>query len=409
MNKQNIKWLAIQPLSGGMYLGTEEAIGHPAEAIISFKGLRNISEKNGQIISVGNEHYLQTYLTKHNRMPDYYEFNNGMFDKDISLENDLDVKFENIDLVVAVPVCSGLSMATSTTNKDTRDSKNCNMKFITHFAITQIKPRIYVFENAPTFMSNSGEHIRKWMEELAKENDYSITYFKTDTKLHENCQRRPRTFIVFSKTESAPIFNFENSNIEITEFFKNMEKSLFNNDKLTTSHHNYPMLDFCKNLYGENWRSKLTSSNLLTHIINEGKVDKFLEFAKSYDNYEKIEKYVNHVEYKLSIGKNYYSEDFTIPKDVMPPVQYRSMPNYLHPIEDRTCTIREYLSLMGMPNDFEWYGNSNNICKIGQNVPVKTAKYIVNECLETLMNNRKYSNSKVLFIDNIKQKMKEVA
>ena len=153
----------------------------------------------------------------------------------------------------------------------------------------------------------------------------------------------------------------------------------------------------------------MKSANLLTHILEEGKTDEFLSFAKSYDNYEKIEKYVNHVEYKLSIGRNYYSEDFTIPGKVMPPVQYRSMPNYLHPIEDRTCTVREYLSLMGMPSDFEWYGSPSNICKIGQNVPVKTAKYIVNECIEALNNNREYSNSKVLFIDNIKQTEKEIA
>ena len=404
-----MKWISIQPLTGGAYLGAEEVIGHPAEAILSFKGLRNISEKNGQIMGVGNEHYLETYLTKHNRMPNYYEFNCGMFDKDVSSENDLDIKFENIDLVVAVPVCSGLSMATSTAKKDTRDSKNCNMKFITHFAITQIKPKAYIFENAPTFMSNSGEYLRKWMENLAKENGYSITYFKTDTQLHENCQRRPRTFLTFIKSEFAPKFNFENSNVDILDFFKNMEESSFNNDKLNTSCHNYPMLDFCKKLYGENWRSHLTASNLLVHIMNEGKTDEFLEFAKSYDNYEKIEKYVNHVEYKLSIGKNYYSEDFTIPKGVMPPVQYRSMPNYLHPIEDRTCTVREYLSLMGMPSDFEWYGNSSNICKIGQNVPVKTAKYIVNECVEALNNNREYSDAKVLFVDNIKQTIKKIA
>ena len=35
----NIKWAAIQPLTGGMYLGAEEAIGHPAEFILSYPHL----------------------------------------------------------------------------------------------------------------------------------------------------------------------------------------------------------------------------------------------------------------------------------------------------------------------------------------------------------------------------------
>jgi site-specific DNA-cytosine methylase len=58
----------------------------------------------------------------------------------------------------------------------------------------------------------------------------------------------------------------------------------------------------------------------------------------------------------------------------------------LHPVEDRICCVREYLALMGMPNDFEWYGDLDlNVNKIGQNVPVKTAKFIVSECVKHLL------------------------
>ena len=31
MRDKKIKWCAIQPLTGGMYLGTEKAVGCPAE------------------------------------------------------------------------------------------------------------------------------------------------------------------------------------------------------------------------------------------------------------------------------------------------------------------------------------------------------------------------------------------
>ena len=42
MTKDNIKWACIQPLTGGMYIGAEEAIGHPAEFILSYKGLNDV-------------------------------------------------------------------------------------------------------------------------------------------------------------------------------------------------------------------------------------------------------------------------------------------------------------------------------------------------------------------------------
>lgn len=408
MNKENIKWLAIQPLTGGMYLGAEEAIGHPAEAIISFNGLNDITYKDDKPNVVGNEHYLQTYLTKHNRMPPYYTFNHGMFDKDISTADNLDQKFEDIDLVVAVPVCSGLSMATSTANKETRDGRNCNMKYITHFVLTQIKPKIYVFENAPTFMGDQALGLRKHFENLAEKEGYSILYYKTDTQLHNNCQRRPRTFIIFMKGDHAPKYDFVNENVPIEEFFKNMEKSEFNNEPVSTSVHNYPLLDFIKGMHGKNWRNYV-KGNLLEHLFENDKVDEFLEFAKDYDEYDKIKKYVEHVKYKKSIGKNYYCVDLALAKKSFAPVQFRSIPYMVHPFEDRTCSVREFIHLMGMPKDFEWYGEDVNLPKIGQNVPQKTAKFIVEQAIQCLDSNRETHDSRFYYQDNIKQKNYKIA
>ena len=74
MKHNNIRWAAIQPLTGGMYLGAEEAIGHPAEFILSYKGLDVAKEKDGKLTSVANEYNLLEYLKKHNRCPKYYQF-----------------------------------------------------------------------------------------------------------------------------------------------------------------------------------------------------------------------------------------------------------------------------------------------------------------------------------------------
>ena len=61
---------------------------------------------------------------------------------------------------------------------------------------------------------------------------------------------------------------------------------------------------------------------------------------------------------------------------------------------------------MGMPHDFELHGDiACNYKKIGQNVPVKTAEWIVKECLRvlTLLNEPRDNSSNVSYIDNVKK------
>jgi site-specific DNA-cytosine methylase len=79
----------------------------------------------------------------------------------------------------------------------------------------------------------------------------------------------------------------------------------------------------------------------------------------------------------------------------------------LHPSGERICSTREYLSLMGMPEDFTLYGNSTNLPKIGQNVPVKTAKFIVEQAIKHLnnWNDERGTETNVKFQDNIKKKI----
>ena len=173
MTKEEIRWAAIQPLTGGMYLGAENAIGHPAEFILSFKGLNDIKKnKNNEISGCGNERHLTNYLKKHNRMPSYYVFNNrAMFDSDDNMNQEIVDESGNVinlqerdydlDLVVAVPICSGLSTV-STFDEETKNVKNCNMKFITEYTLSELKPRAYIFENAPALFTGKGETLRNW-------------------------------------------------------------------------------------------------------------------------------------------------------------------------------------------------------------------------------------------------------
>ena len=420
MNKENIRWIAIQPLTGGMYLGAEEAIGHPAEFILSFKGL-NYGELTEDLKykNVGNELYLQRYLEKHDRNPIRYDIQEGMFDSKLfeTLNptifcdgNQVNPDYNNIDLVVAVPVCSGLSMATSA-SQETKDERNCNMKFITEYTLKVIKPKIYVFENAPTLMGSRGKGLVEEFKSMAKDNGYSVLFYKTNTKLHHNCQNRPRTFVVFFKhisdneIEEPFVWEYENTFIPIKEFFSTIDNSL-NGDSLPTAKHNWIVIDFIKKLYGDNWRD-CVEGNIMNQIISNGQLEELKEFASKYEDSEKVIKYIDHIIYKKSIGKNYYQDDICLCKSHFPAVQFRSMYNMLHPTEDRICTIRENLSLMGHPEDFEWLTGDDKsyLPKIGQNVPVKTAKFIVEQCLKSLdkWNEPRGSEHNASFQDNIKQ------
>ena len=274
----NIKWAAIQPLTGGMYLGTEEAIGHPAEWILTYKGLNDIKRnKEGNITSVANEAYLLNYLKKVGREVPYYQMNRQMFDNnldDMNPEITIDGKletpnYENLDLVVAVPVCSGLSMVTSA-GQETKDGRNCNMLYLAKLALTTIKPKIYIFENAPTFMGERGDDLRAQLEELAKNTNYNIVYYKTDTHKHYNCQRRPRTFILFIKKDivdnKVPILEYEDQPMSIEEFFKNIPEGLNNQEECKPRPHNYILLDFFREKYNDDWFKTLDNKCLMKLI-----------------------------------------------------------------------------------------------------------------------------------------------
>ena len=200
MNK--IKWAAIQPLTGGAYLGTEEAIGHPAEWIMSFRGFDDCKlDKDGNIKSASNEYHLRQYLKNHNKNIPYYRIQADPFKINIDFTKPNIIldnggcelpDYNNLDLVIAVPVCSGLSMVTSA-GENTKNERNNNMQWITNYTLSVIKPKIYVFENAPTLMGTRGNSLRSWFNKVAIKYGYSLLYYKTDTCLHNNCQKRPRT------------------------------------------------------------------------------------------------------------------------------------------------------------------------------------------------------------------------
>ena len=421
MNRK-IKWGCIQPLTGGMYLGAENAIGHPADWIISYPGLTDIKKtKKGTISNVGNEYNLLMYLKKHNRLPKYKVFNKKPFINNDINEVELidvegwstgDINLENTDIVVSVPVCSGLSQATIAKD-DTKDERNCNMIWKAKFALGVVKPKVYIFENAPLlFSGNSAQHVRETLIDIANNYGYSLIFYKTDTKLHFNCQRRPRTFVIFVKGQGAPEMLYENMPIDLVEYMEKLDKNSSQQECVNMNSIDVVLYDYIKYKYGENYRE--TSYHwTLDNIIKNNLWEDFYNYVDNYDCSEDVKEKVkhlcDHVQYKLSLGKNFYVLVPSITNKnskTIPACMFKTIPTLIHYNEDRLYTIREWLHLMGHPSDFELYGDINvNYPKIGQNVPVRTAQWIVSEAVRLISNwdSLDRNNKNVRYFDNTKK------
>ena len=415
-----MKWCAIQPLTGGMYLGTEKVIGNKAEFILSFPGLNDVKyDKEGNKSSCGNEYSLLEYLKKCGRDVPYHIFNRNMFDaveddvSDISFEDGFNIYEHNdIDICVAVPVCSGLSSATIASQEE-KDRKNCNMMFITKYALSVIKPKVYIFENAPRMMSLVGERIRKKLESLAKENNYSVIYYKTDSIYHHNCQKRPRTFIYFLRNDiinsEVPDIKYERDEYDSVSYLNMITEDATQQEEIKSYYFVHACIEYMKKNFVE-WRN--VTNNPWAYIVNNNLYDSFIKFSEGYQTdivkHKQLVRYCKHCQDCVNMGKGYYNIGPKVPVNgLMNAVMHRNCYTMMHPVEDRLLTVREYLWLMGMPFDFELQGNiQKEFVKIGQNVPVNTAAFIVEQAIRIInhININDHKDCFVRFFDNTKMK-----
>jgi|GEM_PF-2374399 len=397
MENKEITWAAIQPLTGGMYLGTEEVIRKQAKYILSYPGLEEIIyDKKDQITGMGNERHLLEYLKNKKRRPVYLQFQQGMFDivdNPIIKENEryyYDMRpscihewiTTNIDLIVAVPVCAGLSGANTQDHGKQDSTKNNNMKFISKYVLETIKPKAYIFENAPALYTFVGTQTRDYLNELAEKTGYSITYIRTNTNLHDNPQFRQRTFVIFWKWPHGkkcppPDIDFHNHPMkDVIKFLERIPKDATQNDvkkdQMNEPLKNFWDYKFIKHKFGKNWRKVIGEGSLVPYIIDHNLDQEAIEFS----NDERVTKHLTHCRDKRNQSKGWYDSSITITNnDHVPTIYFRSAHRILHPKEDRFYTMREIMSFMKMPYDFEYLHTWRSMGSvIGQNVPAGTIK-----------------------------------
>lgn len=407
MNKKNIKWISIQSLAGGMALGAEKAFGCPPICTIDYDGIDKAN-------SSAYMHYMNDI--RHVGLKQLILDGNllSMTDKFKSEEDEawFTENCKDIDVVSAVPICSGLSAANTNNKKDSATKRgadaqqNNNMIGVTKFTLERIKPRAFIFENAPVLFTNSGKPVRERMNEIAFANGYSVTWVKTNTNKHANVQYRSRTFGIFWKSETAPQLSYVNNpHGTIEEYLKDLKPdTLYNNDeyiinpKITESGY----FKYLIAKYGDNWRQKYIDSNGFNFFMNVVGIPN-LEEVLPYCN-EKEVKFVKHVIEKRSRNEGFM--DTTSPGfcgfDRVPTVFHRSMGNMIHWKYNRGYNLREFMKFMGMPDDYEFENPKKHWIWVSQNVPVVTAYDWHKQIAEWIWGERELTDQKEVFFNNEK-------
>ena len=393
--KNKYKHVSAVPLIGGFPIAASNVLGSQPEAIFSFSAF------------LANDSLYLNYLKEKSIDVPYYQLDKNF---DVSICE----KYKNIDIVTSIPPCAGLSMSAQLSPEKRLASKvNDWMYKCAEFILDKIKPKIYVFENAPGMFTSVGCNCRDNLKDIALKYNYSINFFKTDTMLHGIPQHRPRTYVIMCKTKYAPILNFiKKDRLNLVDYLQIIPEFATLQDKYVCDDYditNYDITQFLTLKYGEDWRRVLL--DFKEHIGSYDFLlenDLMLEFKDYVETREEVDQKclrdVIHIIKKISMGKRFRitHKVLLLDKYYVCAVIGELMERNVHPIKNRRMNIREYMHLMAMPHDFQIY-DKKDYTKLTQNAPVTTCEDIIKECVAIIEGKRPYSTEKFVMQNNIKQ------
>ena len=389
-------WSVIQPLNGGMPIGFEWELGKP----------KYIISNNDK-----NDIYYLDYVKKRNLNSKIikmdWDLKNYDEEKSEISKNEFD-KIKQVDIVCAVPLCAGLSLLNTNTEENCsvnrgnpENIQNQNMYNITKFVLNEIKPKVYVFENAPTAYTKFGFGVIDRLRKIAKEAGYSVTIEKVNTLNHGIPQKRERTFIYFFNSPNAYILKMEHKNTSnILEFFEKwidknsslQDKYLYKKDirdpawffleEKVAKPKGKTVIELSKEINGKSF-STTFKTVLKLGLFNEliEYIDELISKFKDEDLKKIKEKYI-YYKNKIDKGQNFWDTSNIIPNgEFYNSLTSRSIRYLIHPNGKRTLNKRELLSLMGLPNDYEINEKKSIFLYVlTQSVPTLTAQHAAMNC-----------------------------
>jgi site-specific DNA-cytosine methylase len=291
-------------------------------------------------------------------------------------------KTDYVDVVNTVCPCAGLSSLSP--QASSTSAMNEWMFESAEYVLGKIKPKVFWGENAPRLASKMGEPVVKRLRAIGEANGYVFSIYRTKSILHGLSQVRDRTFYFFWKSDRVPLLGYvRNDHIRIEDHIRSVKRreddpmNVLTNEKIPSENPYYRYV--LEVIEGG-----------ITHSAFQDKIEKTtnpMDEIEKHTNYKVVAEWMREQGYeneaskcdrkyhKLKAGGNIMRKTTEIPKDYIGAFVGHFPTNLCHPDEDRYLTVREAMSIMKLPEDFELLSPKANLNHICQNVPVTTAEY----------------------------------
>lgn len=374
-------YASIVPLIGGETIAMENVFAKKPEYIMSYGAFQ---ANDSQLL----EHY-------NNKVP-YHLLDN------------FTGSLKKVDVVNAVCPCAGLSSLSPSSSTDNK--ANDWMVESAKYVLGTVKPKVLWGENAPRLASKMGAPIVEKLRKIAKENGYTMSLYKTKSKLHGLSQTRDRAFYFFWQGNRIPHMQFfKRPHEKIEDTIRNafvsaddpMNELTNKNKPSDNPFYKYVLEELEGGITHKQFQEKIErTTNPLDYLENRGiEYDEVSEWM-ALNGFDKQATRCLEIHKKLKSGGNIMRKTTEIPKDYIGAF-VGHMPTCLtHPDEDRYLTIRECLAIMKMPSDFQLQGGRKNLNMICQNVPVTTAEDMAKSILDWLEGNLDTREADFAVFDN---------
>lgn len=380
-----MRWAPVIPLIGGFPLGSYYATKEKPVAIYSYSPFE------------ANDSHLTNYWSD---IP-YMRFD---------VEGEVTRLSEGLDFVVATPPCAALSQLNTGKTEEAKGVCAASTMWMYESVKDSVKyldPKVIMGENAPALYTKKGEPVAEQLKDLASDLGYTFSLYKTNTRFHGIPQSRERTFYFLWKKDTAPVLNFYNRNRDtFVTYLSQIEENAMQNDivinKTLTEE---PQWRFLKARYKtDNPRQVIAQRAITAHnyIMKSDLLEDYITWITDNGSENEI-RLAHHMKKKYSNGQGIWDSSVHVFSDVMNAVIGRNLNDTVHPLKDRSLTIREALHMMGFPHDFELLGGRAKLNHIAQNVPTCTARDMTYEVVKYLTGKLDDSGLKFVRQNNVKQ------
>ena len=349
-------WASIVPLIGGETIAMENVFKTKPEYFLTFDGFQ------------ANEEHLLNY---YNHSIPYLNLSEGVHTP------------KTVDVINTICPCAGLSSLSP--QAASNSPMNDWMIKSAEYVLAEVQPQVFWGENAPRLASKMGEPVVRRLRKIAEDNGYTFSIFKTKSLLHGLSQVRDRTFYFFWKGDRVPLLEYVNikpSTIAddiraVVEDANDPMSMILTNDKIPSEepYYKYILEELEGGITHAQFSANLTKSTGLQDYIEERTNYKVVAKWMRENGYDIVAKKCDRQYHKLKAGGNIMRKGIEIPRDKIGAFVGHMPTNLTHPDYDRFLTVREALSIMKLPNDFELLNPKRSLNHMCQNVPVTTAEH----------------------------------